>query len=207
MMARLYVAYNDHTGPMPVRCLLRRAFTLLEVLLVIAVLVVLAALVAPNIAGRREQAQLEYIASHVSSLLSLARSTAMTTGRRHRCVFDENGSRMWIEHEVDPIEQGGQFEPINANWARFDLAEQDGRCVMVDLSGLHKLIRAKEIELLDQDLPEDVYDPVEFRPDGRCDGGMIVLAGPSGRQTALELDGLTGQVRISDKWQGDQELE
>jgi len=186
---------------------LPRAFTFLEVLLVLAVLVALAGLIVPNLGRRRERAQLEYITAQVTSLLTLARSTAMSRGRRHRCVFGDNGYRVWIEAELDPVGQAGQFEPIAADWARVDLSEQGGRCVMVDMSGLYRLIKAKESELLDRELPDNVYEQIEFRPDGRCDSGIIILAGASGENVTLDLDGLTGRVKVSQKCRDEEDTE
>jgi hypothetical protein len=168
--------------------------------MVMGVLVLMAALVWPNVAGRRGQAQFQYVISTASSMLSLARSESMVSGTRYRCVFEDAGARMVIEHEPEPLDRPGQFEPVQGSWSRLDLAGQGVRCVVVDLDGVYKAIRLKEREVLEREFAPELFEPIEFQPDGRCDSGTIVLSGPSDRAVQLQLSGLTGQVRIVDGW-------
>jgi len=179
-----------------------RGFSLVELLLTIGVLIMLAGLIWPNLTGRRERAQLEYIGSQMASTISYARAAAMSTGRRHRCVFQDGGSQMVIEWEADPVEAGGEFEPLKGQWARLNLIQEGVRCEMVDLVGYDKLLKERERELLDQEIPSELYEPIELYPDGRCDSGTIVLSAASGERLELQLNGFTGQVRVSRRWQG-----
>ena len=165
-----------------------------------AALVLLAALVWPNVAGRRERAQLDYVGSQVASLLSLARSAAMSTGRRHRCAFTEGGAKLRVESEADPLDRPEDFQPLKAEWGQLNLADENVRCVLVDLMGLDKVIRTRERDFLDRELPAQLFEPIMFGPDGRCDSAVILLSGPSPRALRLELNGLTGQVRIQEQW-------
>lgn len=188
------------------RSVSRRSFTLFEVLLVIVLLAALAAIVWPSLGGRG-QVRLESMTSAVSSMLSFARSAAMNTGRRHRCVFSENGSRMWVEKQSDPLGSPGEFAKVKADWARLDLAGSAVRCTMVDLIGMHKLLRSREREVLEQELEEGFYEPIEFFPDGSCDSCLIVLSIASGEELGIEINGLTGQVRIVQTWQDEESTE
>ncbi len=177
------------------------AFTLLEVLLVIALLAGMAAIVWPSLGSQQSRAELDNAASQLASFLSMSRSTAMSTGRRYRCVFSENGLIATIEVEDNPIEFPGVFERLKSHWARLDLAESNVVCEMVDLTGYRKIIRMKERELIEEEMPLALHEPVEFFPDGRCDSGLIVLVGSSGRRLYLRLNGFTGAVKVFEEWQ------
>lgn len=182
-----------------------RSFTLIEILLVIAVLVMLAGLIWPNVMGRREQARFDHVVLRVSTMMSLARSGAMMSGRTHRCVFDEGGGRMRVEWEPEPFDGAGEFEPVEGSWARLDLAKEGVRCEMVDLSGVFKAIRVRERDVVGEDPPAALLEPVTFRPDGRCDSGVIVLKSKGGREAQMAINGLTGQVRMVESWQGERQ--
>jgi len=181
-----------------------RAFTLFELLLVIVLLSILAAVVWSGLGGH-EQAQLNSMAGQVSAMLSYARSAAMNTGRIHRCVFADGGSRMWIESQADPVERPSEFEKVKADWAQLNLIRQGVHCSMVDLPGFHLYLRQREREVLNQEVPEAFYEPIEFYPDGRCNPCLIVLDGSEKDQVGLELNELTGQVKIVEKWPGQEQ--
>lgn len=175
------------------------AFTLIELLLVVGLLVMIAGLVWPNLSGREGRARLEYVVSEVTSRLGLARGGAMSTGRRYRCVFDEDGSTMWLEYEAHPVSEPGRFDRVAGQWAKLDLAGNGVRCEMVDLVGYDRLLKEQEREALDEELHSEFRDPIEFYPDGRCTAALIVLSGDLSQdeeKIELRLDGLTGEVGI-----------
>ena len=75
----------------------RDAMTLIEVLLVVAVMAILAGLVIPN-ANPGMVEQLRSAAGIVSADLAYARSQAVTYGSEFRVTFDEDAGEYEIEH-------------------------------------------------------------------------------------------------------------
>ncbi len=129
MMMR--VSHERHAGlglspsgrPSPVR-----AFTLIEVMLVIGMLLVLAYFVLPIFTGEIERRRLEDSISQMQSLINLTRAHAMNDGKRYRLRWpdepnyeeaSEKGLTLQpiIEVEASPIDQPGVFTEVNDVWA------------------------------------------------------------------------------------------
>jgi prepilin-type N-terminal cleavage/methylation domain-containing protein len=86
-----------------------RAFTLIEVLAVVAILALAALLVTPNLAALRER-RLRHAAERLAAELELARQRAVVTGIPHRVLFDLDAGvyRLeWLgagaEQEIAPV--------------------------------------------------------------------------------------------------------
>ncbi len=174
-----------------------RAFTLLELFLVLAVLVSLAAIVWPSLGGERRIAKLKYSAKQLAILFQFARNGAMAEGREYRCVFKRNGGKVMIESQSEASGQGGSFEPIKAHWALLDLRKDDIRCVSVELDEWEKLLKEQEREIVEED--ENIvseYEPINFYPDGQADSAVIVLGDSENNFVSLEFNGLTGETNI-----------
>jgi prepilin-type N-terminal cleavage/methylation domain-containing protein len=87
----------------------RAGVSLLEVMLVVGLLGVLAALAAPNIAEWARSQRLKDSARSVGDLLLLARSEAIRTGRRQVVFFGPPGS---TDPAGNPIEAHGAWVPV-----------------------------------------------------------------------------------------------
>lgn len=94
-----------------------RGFTLLELLLALALFVLLAALAWPALQSQLVAAELPESASRMRSLLYLTRSSAMLEHRRHRIRFSPKARQPIVEFEPDPILEPGRFVPVNQDWA------------------------------------------------------------------------------------------
>lgn len=91
---------------------IRRGFTLIEVLAVVAILALTAMLVVPNLGALRER-RLRLSAQRLAAELELARQRAVVTGIPHRVLFDiETGVYRieWLGGDADPSED----EPVPA---------------------------------------------------------------------------------------------
>ncbi len=107
-----------------------RAFTLLEVMIVLSLLVLMASIAWPLLETRITKAELPESAERLCSALMMLRSEAVMEHRRYRIRFlptdsgeNEDGEAVdWqqpcLEYEHDPIRNPGVFEPVPAGWAR-----------------------------------------------------------------------------------------
>jgi prepilin-type N-terminal cleavage/methylation domain-containing protein len=176
-----------------------RAFTLLELLLVMVIIVVLAMVIWPNIGSQNSSTRLEVSADQLASLLKLARSGAMSTGSMYRCVFETEGMYAVIETEVDPLQQPGVFEPLQSHWARLDMGKDQIRCLTVEFDEWESRLKAREAELTEgqEQIPgEGISPPIMFYPDGTSDSASIVLGDNDNHSVTLTLNGLTGQISL-----------
>src|SRR3954464_14826661 len=85
----------------------RRAFTLIELMLVLLVIAIALGTVAPSLRGHSRTSRLRDTAEQFVTLTRLARTRAMSTGQPHRIVIDAANRRC-----VLAVQSGQQFNPI-----------------------------------------------------------------------------------------------
>ncbi len=198
-----------------------KAFSLLEIILVIGLLSILSALAVPNLLRQLTSEKLPGSARQLRSLLSMTRAKTMLDGKRHRIRFPRNdeidargGSRQpIIERENEPFEDPGVFEPVLAAWAR-DVVLRDGIWCMEVRLGRPNL----DDELVEQmqedfrlrmqgigDEFEPLFPPVVFDLDGTSEWATFVVTnGPEDtddeddlpRDAVIQviMDGMTGLI-------------
>jgi prepilin-type N-terminal cleavage/methylation domain-containing protein len=177
-----------------------RAFTLLELLLVIAVLVILAGVVWPNLGAQTSAGRLAFTAHQVANLIQFGRSESMCAGKPYRFRFDPAGMRAVIEEETDPMGHPGEFEPILAHWASVDLAEGNIRCLAIHFDPWESKLKEQEEQVLEggegKEATSESAGPINFYPDGTSDSATLLLGDDTGRNYTLILNGLTGRIRV-----------
>lgn len=94
-----------------------RAFTLLEVLIVLSLLVLMASFAWPAMESQIRATELPESADRVRSLLYMARCEAVMEHRRYRIRFEPESQQPLVEYEPDPIRRAGAFEPVPSDWA------------------------------------------------------------------------------------------
>lgn len=104
---------------------LRRAFTLIEILIVLVLIVLLVAVAWPVLDGQVTASELPESAARMRDMLYMTRSASMLEHRRHRVRFAPGAQQPVVEVEIDPIFQPGVWTPVAYPWARekFLLAE------------------------------------------------------------------------------------
>ena len=73
-----------------------RAFTLVELVLVMVVIAVIAAMVVPSLSGSARGRRIGDTANQIVSLARLARTQAVTDGKTYRLNIDPNGGSYWL---------------------------------------------------------------------------------------------------------------
>ena len=185
-------------------------FTLLELVLVIALLCVMAGYVMPSFMSSLHAEALPTSARDLRSLIYLVRAEAMLEGKRYRICFPdpeeleaEYGEEYLrfrhqplIEKEDLPIEAPGQFFPVRANWAREPVLHERVRCIRLVRGMPHieeesdEFAEALEEEWeLDADLRdmEDLWDTeLIVEPDGTVEWATFTLVVLDDPQAELE---------------------
>ena len=200
----------------------RRAFTLLEVSLVIAILVVISAMVVPTFFRQLREDELPRSARTFRSLLTHVRANAAFDCKRYRIRFpnedelDPLGGEIQplIEREDDPIREPEEFSLVTAPWAVEAVLLGDvwcsevrpGRPTIEQIRELRERTAENVEEELEEYFEKDDLDPerppLYVEPDGTSEWATFVLTtAPRGTeldeiedhpQVELILDGATG---------------
>jgi type II secretion system protein H len=157
--------------------LLRRSkssgFTLVELILVLAILALVAAAVAPSLRGFGVGRSNSDTATRILALAKYARSEAVNDGRTYRLNFDVNELAFWLT-----VQNGGAFQPAVGDFGdRYQAGDGVAR-LQVDLPAQ----------------PDGVY--VAFGPTGRTDPVQIRLTDKLGGVIGLACLSATEEFRI-----------
>ncbi len=198
----------------------RRAYTLIELILVLSLLALIVAMTLPNVIRDIESRRLPESARRVRSMLTLVRANAMYEGKRFRVRFpmedeiDSEGSRRQplIEREDDPFLAPGVFNRVTEPWGRGETLLRDIRCAELRLGKptieiLEEELAVEEtderLEAIAEDF-EEGFPPLYIETDGTCEWAtFLVTDAPDdtdpedleefGRVEVI-MDGITGLI-------------
>jgi type II secretion system protein H len=187
----------------PVQRASHSAFTLLEVMIVIALLAMVAAIVWPDFGQARRSEELDESARRLKTLVQMCRAQAMNESRRYRLTFREDGT-VRVTRQRDPILAPHEYFRFREPWAQVAfLLEHVWVEALLPLSEGPPPMELKD-ELLEfkqfDDEPIPVTDlehgfELNFEPDGICQSLRWILRDGDGRGLELTLDGRLGRVR------------
>jgi len=189
----------------------KRAFTLIEIMLVLAIMVVLAAVAAPALRGVMQDAALKNAADTVRIHWTKAHVKAMKTGRIQVFRFEQNGSRFTVqpwaaaddEVEAAPAVQGfGTAEEETAS-PRLDESSAvtlpEGTQFAAGAAALEGRAQSIEKDIKDANKFEaDWSQPILFYPDGSSSDAWVIVAGEREVAIRVELRGMTGTTTIGE---------
>lgn len=179
-------------------------FSLIELLIVLAVIVTVTAMAAPNLMDRVRNARVQEAAEGVRDVLGNCRRYAIDSGVDYHFRFEVNG------HAVVAIP--AEPNPTLAN--SFSSDPEDTRTPLEALIfGEEILLRARkddnpgaeQLEATDFDTLPEAGDlaqrtwssPVLFRFDGTAEDRTFRVMDEDGRTAEVTIRGLTGAVRVS----------
>jgi general secretion pathway protein H len=183
----------------------RRAFTLLELLLVVVLLGVLAAFAWPQFTGVERAEHLGESARRMQALIAMCRAEGMNEARAYRILILADGS-LRVECQSDPLKPEDYAAP-RVDWARTTVLLDD-----VWIEAVQVLPEGPPpIRIVDEKLefPQAEYDlvpvtefeqpvAIEFEPGGASNSLRWVLRDERGRGALLTLDGRLGRVMVAD---------
>jgi prepilin-type N-terminal cleavage/methylation domain-containing protein len=193
--------------------MLRRAFTLVELLLVLAILVVLAAAAAPALLGVLQDQRLKSAADQVRVELTRAHVVAMKSGKIQVFRYELGGERYLVQpwavsdEVVAPSELNrprfGPPEEGESGGPRLDLDSaqtlpEGVRFIVGDAQAESRSLRIEE-QIDDANRFEGNWSrPVLFYPDGSSSAAFLVLANEREAGIQIELQALTGSASVSE---------
>ena len=178
-------------------CRSPRGFTLIEVILSIALLTLLFGLAVFNYFGWSKSRKLEEGRARVETLVRMCRSESCNLGKRIELAADEEGAIV-IRVEADPIGAPNVFVPLEVTWAQ-SAPNHLVRVVRSELLGASswRLIQRRDKD--DETVSEEGFSlhPVTFFPDGSSDSAEIELRQADregGMHVLVTVNGLTGEL-------------
>lgn len=172
---------------------LRPAFSLIEVLLVMALLVLAGALAAPAFTEGTSSAKLRDAANKLSQLWSQARLDAMTLGRPllFQCTLGAGSGTVSGPGEATAVGAEGAPAAPSAGASSIELDGIVFRRLLVAEPAGAAALGAEAVD----GMPSM---PVVFHPDGSTSDAECLLEAESGPQLLVTLRGLTGSSRVAD---------
>lgn len=163
-------------------------FTLIELLVVLVIISIVLVSVVPEFRGSGREARLRADTSRLASMLRLARSHAVSTGRAVRFTLDP------VEHEarLEVRDETGGFRAPRGIERPVRELEEELRIGLRPVENRNYRHRRSREFLRDRGEPGGIF----FQPDGSCDPAEIFLVADDGPGLKIVLDSLTSRVRI-----------
>ncbi len=199
----------------------RAAFTLIELLLVLAVLVAVAGMSWPALRGPAAAARLRDAARKVGASLSECRLAAIEQGVamqwRYAVDADRCGYATMAHEEAISTREANRIEATSSRRDRqagevYWLTLPDGVRFVVATPLMHNRGSASDeyaapsgrlFDAFAQHTDMQWAPAVLFFPDGRSTGASITLAESAGDTVTIALDGVSGRVSIGPLQRGD----
>jgi prepilin-type N-terminal cleavage/methylation domain-containing protein len=183
-----------------------RGYTLMELLLVMAIIVALAAVSAPAFTGTLRRMSLSSAADTVRAELTRAHVMAMRTGRIHAFQYEIGGGKYKIEPwiggddalESPDGEQGAQPAPAATTHAEdSEPTLPDGTKFSTgDAAYSSRSQRVEEEVMGTSSSAANWSRPILFYPDGSAGDAFIVVGNEYNAGIRVDLRGITASVRV-----------
>jgi general secretion pathway protein H len=157
-----------------------RGFSLIELIVVMVLLSLSIALIAPSLSRFSKSVELKAAAKKVAAILRYCRSEAINKGKVYQVIFDSN----LMVVKVQPIEAEDQEET----------EKKEDKSVSKDYP-LPAGIQLKEFNFESTQYPADL-PAIEFYPNGGSNGGDLLLDTQSQKGYKIKIQFLTGAVVI-----------
>lgn len=161
---------------------MKKGFTILELLVVLVIISLVAAFVAPRILSPNNNIRLKTTASKVSGALRYASNVALTEKKEMVVVFDIKNNKLYMVsaqrfHREYILESNTiKGEGFNEFYFHEDIK------FMENLSSIERVDSCTFL--------------IGFFPNGTSSGGNIVLGSDSGLQYSIQVDFITSIVKI-----------
>ena len=165
-----------------------RGFTLIELVLVLALLAVMLAMVAPSMRGFGRGQTVENAADRLLAEVARARSDAATLAVPHRLQIDPGGRAYQIlKDDVDASEPTG-----------VDSLLVGAGSLGSDEIAADAVVLPEGVRLTATDLDGMALEYVEFGVDGRITPVYMAMVGPNDKEILIEARGVADSLRRVD---------
>ena len=184
----------------------RRGFTLIELIIVAAIITVLIAVSSPLFKTTLRDVEMKDAAYNISKLIRLGQQRAIIEEKRHRLLIDFNKRAYYLRAEEAEAGDGGYADDNIAPPPEEETAAAGEGAAFpaeqVDASGvIWKKISGRFGEYFY--LPDGVKfkgdtDKITFLPNGRCDRASVYIAGQKNKIIKITTNGKAGYVEVSE---------
>lgn len=157
----------------------RPGFTLIELIVVLALIAILTAVILPEMRGSLEESVLRSTARSMVAACNTANSRAVASGHPYHLIIDPAAHRYRIEQSPGST----RSHPSNKPAPTPESAAIDPRIVV-------------EVHPLEPPAPNSSQHSVEFHPDGTVDAAEFRLRDRSGFAIAIRLNPITARPVI-----------
>jgi prepilin-type N-terminal cleavage/methylation domain-containing protein len=185
----------------------RRAYTLIELLLVLAIIVIAAAAVAPSLRGTMRNSAVKSAASTVRAELTRAHVMAMRTGRIHMFQYELGGTKYKIEPYIGPDdaleskdgEAGSMAPPAAHNQQAKEPTLAEGTKFVMGDAAMESRAQRVEEEIMGMGGSGATWSrPILFYPDGSSSDAFIIVGNDFNAGIRVDLRGLTAAAKIGE---------
>ncbi len=160
-----------------------RGFSLLEIVVVLVLLSLCVALIAPSLSRFSTSVELKAAAKKVAAILRYSRSEAINKGKVYQVIFDANLMAVKVQPvETDQGEETDMKEPKETKEAPKTYV-------------LPASVQMKEFNIGSTQYPTDL-PAFEFYPNGGSNGGDVLIDSQSQKGFKIKVHFLTGNVVI-----------
>ncbi len=159
----------------------RRGFALVELVVVLVLIGLSMALVAPSFSRMARSVELKAAAQKISTILRYYRSEAVQTGKTQQILFDPDLRQVRAQAvEIQIAESEGAKKEISAPSKIFMLPEG---------------VQMKDLKIPTPQNPAD-SPAIEFYPNGGSNGGSLLVDRLDHKGYRIKVNFLTGAVEI-----------
>ena len=174
----------------------RRGFTLLELMVVLVLMAIMAAMIVPEMRGTYENALLRTTIRELVSVLNLAYSRAVSINQVHRVRLEPSSGKYFIEARVRGAERTGDFIPIqNVSGSEGKLDQRISIQIRDSVEEVSETPPLPSLSNAGTDTRKEV-NTITFYPDGTADRRDIQLQDREGFRLSLQINPITARVRI-----------
>jgi len=160
----------------------RGGFSLLELLVVLFIVAMLAAVVVPRMTGTLSNTRLKTASKNISAALRFARSRAATEKTVYTATFDMDAGRLAVVSGEAAVADDGDGPGAGS----YELPEG---------------VKLETASLGEEEVDSGVFD-IRFFPTGGSTGGELVLVNDRERRYSISVDLITGVVTVEEVEQG-----
>jgi len=156
----------------------KRGFTLIEAMIVVAIIGTMAVIATPNILSWMTHYRIKSAVRDVATAMQLAKIKAISQGVEYRVLFD-------LDNETFQL-QRGNLSDSSTLWTNDGL-----------LNSLHSTVD------IDHVMPGTITSGSankEFNPDGSSSSGSVFFDSSNGEQYKITLVPATGRIKVIKGW-------